>query len=62
MGYIAVGYAFGIVSALIGYYLFKKYRGKVARALSVVFGLIGGFVIIYSIVVTIVMITEHRGY
>ena len=62
MGYIAVGYAFGIVSAIIGYYIFKKYPGKVGRALSVVFGLIGMFVIVFAIIITIVMIKDHRSY
>jgi len=62
MGYIAVSYLFGIVSAVIGYYIFKKYPGKVGRALSVVFGLIGVLIIIYTIVINIVMIKDHRNY
>ena len=62
MGFISVGYVFGIASAVIGYYIFKKYPGRVGKALSVVFGLIGAFVIIFAIIITIVMIKDHRSY
>ena len=62
MGYVAVSYVFGIALAVIGYYIFRKYPGKVGRALSVVFGLIGVLVFIYTVVITIVMIKDHRSY
>ena len=62
MGYVAVTYLFGIVSMIIGYYIFKKYYRGFGKALSVVFGLIGVLVLIYSIVITIVMIEDHRSY
>jgi uncharacterized membrane protein YeaQ/YmgE (transglycosylase-associated protein family) len=62
MGYIAVAYLFGIVSVVIAYYIFKKYGAGFGKALSVVFGVIGALVLIFSVVLTIVMITDHRSY
>ena len=62
MGYVAVTYVFGIVSVLIAYYIFRKYWAGFGKALSVVFGLIGVLVLIYSVVITIVMIADHRSY
>jgi hypothetical protein len=62
MGYVAVTYIFGIVSMVIGYYIFKKYNRGFGKALSVVFSLIGVLVLIYSIVITVVMIKDHRTY
>jgi len=62
MAYIIVSYLVGIISSVIAYFIHKKYPGKLGRMFSVVFGLIGVLVIIYTIIITIVMLKSHRSY
>jgi hypothetical protein len=62
MDYVLVCYLFGIVSLVIGRYTYKHYRGELKMMISMVFGVIGIIVIIFSIIITTVMVRTHRSY
>jgi len=62
MYYVLVCYLFGIVSVVIARYAHKKYHGGLSVAFSAVFGLIGILVLVFTVIITIVMISTHRTY
>ena len=62
MDYVVVCYLFAITSLVIGYYIYKHYRGELKLMFSMVFGIIGIVVLIFTVIITVVMINTHRTY
>ena len=62
MYYVLVCYLFAIASLAVAGYAHKKYHGGLSVAFSAVFGLIGILMFIFTIIITIVMISTHRTY
>jgi len=62
MYYVLVCYLFGIASLLFARYAHKKYHGGLSVAFSAVFGLIEVLVLVFTIIITVVIISTNRTY